>query len=150
MREWFDVHEQITRLLKSSKGFNLNNESVSYAAIHQALASGFLRNIGQKKEKNIYTVSGGREVTIFPGSCLYNKKNASWIMAADFVETSRLFARTTATIDEKWLEQLGGELCKYNHSDPHWSKKTGQVQALERVSLFGLPIVARKFLSTMP
>ena len=142
MREWFDVHEQITRLLNPIEGFNLKNESVSYAAIHQALASGFLRNIGQKKEKNIYTVSGGREVTIFPGSCLYNKKNAGWIMAADFIETSRLFARTTAIIDEKWLEKLGGELCKYNHSDPHWSKKTGQVQALERVSLFGLPIVA--------
>jgi ATP-dependent helicase HrpA len=142
MREWFDVHEQITRLLTPIKGFNVHNTSVSYAAIHQALVSGFLRNIGQKKEKNIYAVSGGREVTIFPGSCLYNKKNADWIVAADFIETSRLFARTTAIIDEKWLEQLGGELCKYNHSDPHWSKKTGQVQAIERVSLFGLPIVA--------
>ena len=63
-------------------------------------------------------------------------------MAADFIETSRLFARTTALIDEQWLETLGKELCKYNYSDPHWSKKSGQVQALERVSLFGLPIVA--------
>ncbi len=142
MREWFDIHEQINRLLKPIKGFVSNSEPASYAAIHMALASGFLRNIGRKKEKNLYTVSGGREVTIFPGSCLYNKKNVAWIIAADFIETSRLFARTTALIDEQWLEVLGKELCRYNYSDPHWSKKSGQVQALERVSLFGLPIVA--------
>ncbi|HEB69451.1 MAG TPA: ATP-dependent RNA helicase HrpA [Desulfobulbus sp.] len=142
MREWFDVHEQINRLLKPIKGFVPNNEPASYAAIHMALASGFLRNIGRKKEKNLYTVSGGREVTLFPGSCLYNKKNVGWIMAADFIETSRLFARTAAVIDDQWLETLGKGLCKYNYSDPHWSKRSGQVQALERVSLFGLPIVA--------
>lgn len=142
MREWFDIHEQINRLLKPIKGFAPNSEPASYASIHMALASGFLRNIGCKKEKNLYTVSGGREVTIFPGSCLYNKKNVAWIMAADFIETSRLFARTAALIDEQWLEVLGKELCRYNYSDPHWSKKSGQVQALERVSLFGLPIVA--------
>ncbi len=142
MREWFDIHEQISRLLAEQDNFSLNTEPASYAAIHKSLASGFLRNIGRKKEKNRYTVSGGREVVIFPGSTLNNKKNAPWIMAADFVETSRLFARTVAVIDERWLEELGGELCKYNYSDPYWAKKSGQVQAIERVSLFGLPIVA--------
>jgi ATP-dependent helicase HrpA len=142
MREWFDIHEQITRLLSKLKNFTPNEQPASYAAIHQALTSGFLRNIGRKKEKNIYTVSGGREVTIFPGSCLYNIKNAQWIVAADFVETSRLFARTTAIIDERLLEKLGKKLCKYSYSEPYWAKKPGQVQALERVSLFGLPVVA--------
>ncbi len=142
MREWFDIYEQITGLLRSIKGFRLNSEPATYAAIHQSLISGFLRNIGRKKEKNVYVVSGGREVTLFPGSCLYNKKQAAWIVAAQFVETSRLFARTSAIIDETWLEQLGGDLCKRSYADPHWSKKTGQVQATERVSLFGLPIVA--------
>ena len=142
MREWFDIHEQISRLLGRLKKFQPNELPASYAAIHQALASGFLRNIGHKKEKNNYTVSGGREVTIFPGSCLYNRKNGQWIIAADFVETSRLFARTVAIIDERWLENLGKELCKHSYSEPYWAKKSGQVQALERVSLFGLPIVS--------
>ncbi|HHD63373.1 MAG TPA: DUF3418 domain-containing protein, partial [Desulfobulbaceae bacterium] len=141
MREWFDIHEQITRFLGRNKRFTPNKQPASYDAIHQALASGFLRNIGRKKEKNSYTVSGGREVTIFPGSCLYNIKKAQWIVAADFVETSRLFARTVAIINERWLEDLGKEFCKYSYSEPYWAKKTGQVQALERVSLFGLPIV---------
>ncbi len=166
MREWFDIHAQIIRLLGQEKGFTLNSEPASYAAIHRALTSGFLRNIGRKKEtagrntagqsgqgqeagrkrgkteKNLYTVSGGREVTIFPGSVLHNRTDARWIVAADFVETSRLFARTAAMIDEKWLEELGGDLCRFSHSEPYWSKKSGQVQALERVTLFGLPIVA--------
>ncbi len=164
MREWFDIQAQILRLLKQEKGFEINKEAASYAAIHQALTSGFLRNIGrrkettgsktppgrkkkqhsatQKKHPNIYTISGGREVTIFPGSVLHNNKRGRWIVAADFVETSRLFARTAAIIDEKWLEELGGDLCRRSWSDPFWSKKAGQVQAMERVSLFGLPIVA--------
>lgn len=142
MREWLDIYEQITGLLKSLKGFQLNSEPASYGSIHQSLVSGFLRNIGHRKEKNIYTVSGGREVTLFPGSCLYNKNKATWIVAADFVETSRLFARTAAIIDAAWLESIGGDLCRYSYSDPHWSKKSGQVRAIERVSLFGLPIVA--------
>ena len=164
MREWFDIHTQLIRLLKREKGFAINKTAASYASIHQALTSGFLRNIGrrkepagaktqpagkrtqqaanQKKNRNIYITSGGREVTIFPGSALHNRTDARWIVAADFVETSRLFARTVAMIDEKWLEDLGGSLCRYSYSDPYWSRKAGQVQAMERVSLFGLPIVA--------
>ncbi|HHB76503.1 MAG TPA: DUF3418 domain-containing protein, partial [Desulfobulbus sp.] len=142
MREWFDVHEQISRLLMGLDNFTINTTPAGYAAVHQSLASGFLRNIGKKKEKNIYTVSGGREVVIFPGSVLYNAKNTPWIIAADFVETSQLFARTVAAIDARWLEELGGPLCRYRYSEPYWAKKTGQVQAIERVSLFGLPIVA--------
>lgn len=142
MREWSDVRQQINRLLKPITGFLVKDEPASYEAIHKALTSGFLRNIGKKKAKNLYTVSRGREVVIFPGSCLYNAKQALWVMAAEFIETSQRFARTTARIDEQWLEELGGPLCKYSYSDPHWSKKAGQVRAIERVSLFGLPIVA--------
>ena len=163
MREWIDIHGQILRLLDREKGFTFNTGPASYAAIHQALISGFLRNIGRRKDpadgkgqsdrkqshpqsrqtdRNIFIISGGREVTIFPGSVLHNNRDAAWIVAADFVETSRLFARTAAIIDEKWLEDLGGDLCKYRYSNPFWSKKAGQVQALERVTLFGLPIVA--------
>ena len=146
MREWFDVHDQIRRQLsqgnkKKSTRFHANTEPASYAAIHQALASGFLRNIGQRREKNRYLAAGGREIMLFPGSALYNR-GGSWIVAAELVETSRLFARTAAVIEQEWLERLGGDLCRRSWSDPHWSRRAGQVVALERVTLFGLTIVA--------
>jgi len=139
MREWLDIHEQITRLLRHKKGFRENEKAASYAAVHQALLSGFLRNIGCKKEKNIYQICGGREVLIFPGSALYNRAG-QWIMAASFMETSRLFALNTAAIDVRWLENIGGDLCRRSWSEPRWEKKSGQVIALEKVTLFGLII----------
>ena len=149
MREWFDIHDQIIRILKGRKGFKGftlaaktdSVESVSQAAVHKALTSGFLRNIGLRKKKNSYQVSGNREVVLFPGSGLYNR-GGQWIVAADFVHTSQLFARVVTNIDVTWLEGLGGDLCKRSWSDPGWQKKAGQVMALEKVSLFGLVIVA--------
>ena len=141
MREWLDVHEQIMRLLQTQRHLQTNTEAATYVAIHKSLASGFLRNICQKKEKNTYTAAGGREVILFPGSALYNK-GPGWAIAAEFVETSQLFARTLAAIDPDWLEALGGELCRRSWSEPHWEKKSGRVMALERVTLFGLTIVA--------
>lgn len=141
MREWLDVHEQIMRILQSQRHLHVNKEPASYEAIHKALASGFLRNICQKKEKNTYIAAGGREVILFPGSSLYNK-GPRWAIAAEFVETSQLFARTNAAIEPDWLEALGGDLCKRSWSGPHWEKRSGRVMALERVTLFGLTIVA--------
>ncbi|ADW17761.1 ATP-dependent helicase HrpA [Desulfobulbus propionicus DSM 2032] len=141
MREWMDVHEQISRLLREHKGVRVNEQPAGFEAIHIALASGFLRNICLKKEKNIYLSSGNREVVLFPGSGLYNK-GPQWAVAAEFVETTQLFARTVAEIEVDWLERLGGTLCKRSWSEPHWEKRSGKVLALERVSLFGLTIVA--------
>ncbi len=141
MREWFDIHDQILRILKQHKGFNINTKPAQPAAIHQALTAGFLRNIGMRKKKNSYQVSGNREVILFPGSGLYNH-GTQWIVAADFVHTSQLFARVVASIDVNWLERLGGDLCKRSWSDPHWRKKAGQVTALEKVTLFGLILTA--------
>ncbi|MCI5158834.1 MAG: DUF3418 domain-containing protein, partial [Candidatus Electrothrix sp. AUS1_2] len=111
------------------------------ALVHQALTAGFLRNIALRKEKNTYQISGNREAMLFPGSGLYNK-GGQWIVAADFVHTSQLFARMAAIIEADWLERLGGDLCKRSYSDPHWQKKSGQVIALEKVTLFGLVIAA--------
>ncbi len=141
MREWQDIHDQIDQILKNSRRFHDNPQPASYEAVHQSLLSGFLRNIGQKKEKNTYTVSGGREVMLFPGSSLFNR-GGQWIVAASFMETSRLYAMTVASIDVRWLERIGGELCRRSWSDPHWEKRSGQVVALEKVTLFGLVIVA--------
>ena len=141
MREWFDIHDQILRIIKQHKGFTVNTKPAQPAAIHQALTAGFLRNIGMCRKKNNYQISGNREAVLFPGSGLYNR-GGQWIVAADFIHTSQLFARVVANIDVSWLEQLGGDLCKRSWSDPHWQKKAGQVMALEKVTLFGLIITA--------
>jgi ATP-dependent helicase HrpA len=141
MREWFDIHDQIHRILGNHPEFKVNTDPAPASAVHQALTAGFLRNIGLRKEKNLYQASGGREVTVFPGSVLYNR-GGQWIVAADFIHTSRLFARTAANIEVGWLEHLGGDLCRKSWSDPRWNKKSGQVTALEKVSLFGLVLVA--------
>ena len=115
-----------------------------YENIHKSVLSGFLSNIAQKKDNNIYRATKGREVMIFPGSGLFNKAK-NWIVAEEMMETSRLFARTVANIDCDWLEDLGGDLCRRTYLDPHWEKNRGEVMATEQVSLFGLIIVpARK------
>lgn len=111
-----------------------------YAALHRSILSGYLGQIAQKKEKNLYTATRGRQAMIFPGSGLFNR-GANWIVAAEMVETSRLFARTVANIESGWLEPLGGRLCKHTYSAPRWEKDRGEVVASETVTLFGLPIV---------
>lgn len=120
-----------------------------YAAIHKSILSGNLRNIGLKKEKNIYQGGQGKELMIFPGSALFDR-GGQWMMAAELVETSRLFARVVATIKPEWIEALAGQLCRSSYSEPHWEKSRGQVVALERVTLFGLVIVAGRRINYGP
>ena len=159
MREWRDIHAQISKILKA---YNLNDKHIKgvkgrtrqgvmsnisitedsplYAAIHQSILSGFLSNIAVKKEKNIFQAAKGKEAMIFPGSALFNHASP-WIVSAEMVETSRLFARTCANINCEWLEALGKDLCKYTYLEPHWERSRGEVVASEQVSLFGLIIV---------
>jgi len=141
MREWRDIHEQLRTILDQEKNFLENAQPADFSAVHQSILSGSLRNIGLKKEKNIYLGAQSKELMVFPGSHLFNKAG-QWVMAAELVETSRLFARTVATIKPEWIEPLAGDLCRASHSAPHWEKKRGQVTATERVTLFGLIIVA--------
>lgn len=154
MRDWVYTFDQIISILKEqkipwvSRPVKEPPES-RYARIHKSVLSGYLSNIALKKEKNIYQAAGGREAMIFPGSTLFNKK-APWIVAAEMVKTSRLFARTAAKIDVSWLEALGGKLCRSTYSEPHWEKNRGEVRAYEQVSLYGLVIVSRRSLSYGP
>ena len=158
IREWRDIHGQIRAALKEqrfgpmvSNGQALKELAAGgqaadgsfhplYAAIHRAILSGFLSNIAMKKEKVFFRASKDREVMLFPGSGLF-KNPGNWIVAAEMVETSRLFARKAATIDVTWLEPLGGDLCRTSWSDPHWERSREAVVAREQVTLFGLPIV---------
>ena len=139
MREWLDLHEQMGRILERHPEFAEQSAETSYQAIHMALTTGFLRNIATRKKDKIYQGAAGRELMIFPGSHHF-LKSSQWIIAASFIETSRLYALTVAAIEPEWLETIGGQLCKYSWSNPRWEKKTGQVIADERVSLFGLTI----------
>jgi ATP-dependent helicase HrpA len=143
LREWRDIYDQIIIILREEKGFTLNRKPATYDDIHYAILSGFLRNIGFRKGKNIYQGAQGKELMTFPGSVLFNK-GGQWIMAADLVETARLYARVAAQVKVDWIEPLAGSLCRSSFSDPHWEKKSGKVIANEKVTLFGLVLVAAR------
>ena len=154
MREWGYIHDQIKSILKAEKisfGGKRSEEMKNplYEGIHKSILSGYLSNIAVKKDRNICQGTRGREVMIFPGSTLFNRA-PQWIVAAEMVKTSRLFARTTARIDSAWLEPLGADLCRSDYSEPHWEKNRGEVRAFERVTLFGLVIVPRRSVSYGP
>jgi len=149
MREWVFVHNEILEILEEMRlpfgpapsGEKREFDKARYAAVHKSVVSGYLSNIAVHKDRNIYTAAKSREVMIFPGSTLFGK-NVSWIVAAEMVKTSRLFARTAARVSPEWLEALGGELCRYSYSGERWDKKRGEGVAEEKVTLFGLEIVA--------
>jgi ATP-dependent helicase HrpA len=140
MREWIDLHGQMTRILQSIPHFSSNENDASYDDIHRSLTAGFLRNVAMKKDKNLYLAGSGKEIMIFPGSGQF-KSGAHWIIASSFLETNRLYAFNIASIQPEWLEPLGGKLCKYSWANPRYHKKSGRVIADEKVSLFGLPII---------
>jgi ATP-dependent helicase HrpA len=152
LREWRDIHNQILAILKehelvhrqpslksADRNYEFDPAGDRYQALHKSILSGFLSNIAQQKEKNIFRAGKGKDVMVFPGSGLFNKARP-WVVAAEMVETSRVFARTVANIDNGWLEALGGDLCRRTYLEPHWEKNRGEVVALEQVSLFGLII----------
>jgi ATP-dependent helicase HrpA len=152
MREWQDIYRQILRVLadhgirpKVPSRLPPDPVQVSdswYTAVHQSILCGFLSNIAMKKENRVFQASRNRRVMIFPGSGLF-KNPGQWIVSAEMVETSRLFARCVAKIDPAWIEPIGKGQCKYTYFDPHWERNRGQVVATEQVSLYGLIIERR-------
>lgn len=142
LREWRDAHRQLTLICRELK-LTLNKEPADYPRVHKALLSGLLSQIGQKSEDGDYLGARQRRFWIHP-STVIAKKRPQWIMAAELVETTKLFARMVAKIDPDWLEPLAGHLVKKNHLEPHWEKKRGQVVAYEQVSLYGLIVVGRR------
>lgn len=142
MREWREVHRQIL-LMCQHMDLKPNQEPASYEAVHRALLTGLLGNLGNKDEDGSFLGPRQRRFHVFPGSALY-KKPPKWLMAAELVETSRLFARTVAKIDPQWVEQAGGSLLKYSYSEPAWHKRQGQVMAMEQVSLYGLVLASQR------
>ncbi|MDE2611502.1 MAG: ATP-dependent RNA helicase HrpA, partial [Burkholderiales bacterium] len=141
LREWRDVHSQLLTVVRE-QGWRLNETEATYEQIHLALLAGLLGNIGCKADDEPYYLGAhGIKFHIWPGSPLL-KKAGRWVVAAELVETSRLFARCIARIEPEWLERVGGHLLRKSLSDPHWEKKAAQVTAFERATLYGLTVYA--------
>ncbi len=143
LREWRDVHSQLFTLVRE-QGWRLNEAPATYEQLHLALLTGLLGNVGYKSDdESLYLGARGIRFHLWPGSAL-SKKAGRWILAAELVETSRLFARTIATIQPEWLERVGGHLLKKSWGDPRWEKKSGQVSAYERATLYGLVVYSQR------
>ncbi|MEV0648562.1 ATP-dependent RNA helicase HrpA [Phytomonospora sp. NPDC050363] len=143
VREWQDIHSQLRQVLKGL-GIQPGDTVADPKNVHTALLSGLLSHIGLKDgDKREYTGARGARFAIFPGSSLF-KKTPRWVMAAELVETSRLWGRIAAKIEPEQVEPLAGHLVKRTYSEPHWEKKAAAVMAFEKVTLYGVPIVAKR------
>jgi ATP-dependent helicase HrpA len=169
MREWRDIHHQLERILKNlkllgkdtAKGPDSKTDA-GYAAIHRSILTGLLSNIAIKEEEHNYRGPRNRKALLFPGSGLFDHETAKkqrkasyakkakpkpaktsapdWIVCGEWMETSRLFARTAAKIEVKWIEELAGDLMQVRHSEPFWSTKSAAALCKQRKILFGLEI----------
>lgn len=146
VREWQDVYTQLHQSTREM-GFKLNDEPGSYHAVHSAILVGLLSHIGMKdQDKNEYHGARNARFNIFPASGLF-KKQPKWVMSAELVETSKLWARVVAKIEPDWIEPLAKHLIKRSYSEPHWSKKNAAVMAYEKVMLYGIPIVPKRLVN---
>lgn len=143
VREWQDIYTQLRQVVREL-GIPLNSEPADFRGVHTALLTGLLSHIGQKDaDKQEYTGARNARFSIFPGSGLF-KKPPKWTIVAELVETSRLWGRIAARIEPDWIEPLAQHLIKRSYSEPHWEKGQGAVMASEKVTLYGLPIVAAR------
>lgn len=140
--EWREVYRQL-RGLCIELGYNPKKGHDDPDAVHRALLTGLLANIGTKGEKHEFKGARNSAFSISPGSALFSAK-PKWVMCAEIVRTSKVYARTVATVDPMWIEEAGKHLVKVTHSDPHWDEDSGRVIADEKVTLFGLDIVPRR------
>ncbi|HET8600927.1 MAG TPA: ATP-dependent RNA helicase HrpA [Segeticoccus sp.] len=141
IREWQDLHTQLKQACKQL-GLQRSDNEASAEAIHQSLLAGLLSHVGLRDaERRDYLGARGAHFRISPGSALF-RKQPEWVMAAELVETSRLWARMNARTDPAWVERAAQHLVKHSYSEPHWEKKRGSAVALEKVTLYGVPLVA--------
>ena len=139
VREWRDIHSQLLTVVTEHK-WRINAQPAGYEQLHLSMLAGLLGNIGWKLEDDeAYLGARGIKFYRHPGAHL-KKKPGRWIVAAELVETTRLFGRGIANIEPQWLEQVAGHLLKKQLLDPHWEKKGAQVTALERATLYGLVV----------
>ena len=145
LREWRDIHRQISLVVKE-RNWKLNTNSSSYKVVHRALLSGLLTHIGVQEEDKTFLGVRNRSFRIFPGSFLA-KKPPKWIFAAQLLETSQLFAHQVAKVDPEWLVSLGKHLLQTDYYEPHYDPRRGEVMARQRFSLYGLVVSDHKKVS---
>ncbi|TYP65066.1 ATP-dependent RNA helicase HrpA [Stutzerimonas stutzeri] len=131
------------KLAQQAEASEAAQKAKGYAAVHKAILSGLLSQVGHKTEEGDFLGARQRRFWVHPSSVIGRKK-PNWIMAAELVETTKLFARMVAKIEPDWIEPLAKHLTKTNHFEPHWEKKRGQVVAFEQVTLYGMIVVARR------
>ena len=168
MREWSDVYRQLREMAMTIGGRGKKQkigqprievewdqplspivDEARYSAIHQSLLTGLLSGVALRGDSNEYTGAGGLKLFLWPGSGVFESR-PKWIMAAELLETSKQYARCVARIQPAWLEKIGAHLVQHNYSDPKWSTKRGSAICNERVSLFGLPVVAARSVPLPP
>ncbi|MFD8386472.1 ATP-dependent RNA helicase HrpA [Streptomyces sp. NPDC059679] len=151
IREWQDIYSQL-RTVAKTMDIELSDQDAAPDHIHTSLLAGLLSHLGLKNAggeggkdagKNEYLGARSAKFAVFPGSALF-KKPPRWVMSAELVETSRLWARVNAKIEPEWIEPLAQHLVKRTYSEPHWEQKQAAVMAYERVTLYGVPIVAQR------
>ncbi|HNU65856.1 MAG TPA: ATP-dependent RNA helicase HrpA [Methylotenera sp.] len=143
LKEWRELHGQLLEIV-SEMDFKRNEKEANYEQIHKALLAGLLGNIGFKDgESESYAGARGIRFHIAPGSTL-KKTRPKWVIAAELVDTTKLYARCVAKIEPDWIEPLARGLTESHYSDPRWDRKMGMVNAWERVSLYGLTIIRKR------
>ncbi|MFI7282999.1 ATP-dependent RNA helicase HrpA [Micromonospora chersina] len=150
VREWQDIVSQLRQVLRAGdrgegrRGGADLPEEIDTPKVHQSLLPGLLSHLGLKDaQKHEYLGARGAKFAIFPGSALF-KKPPRWVMAAELVETSRLWGRVAGRVEPEWVEPLAQHLVKRSYSEPHWEKKQAAVMAYEKVTLYGIPIVTSR------
>jgi ATP-dependent RNA helicase HrpA len=148
MREWLDIHRQLRHVCTEMK-LILNSEPANYQNIHCAILSGMPSHVAFLSDKHEYTGARDIKLNLFPASGQFHKK-PKWVVAADLVETTRLYARNVARIESQWLLNTANHLLKHNYSDAHWDSKSARVVALQKTSLYGMTLVAGKRINYGP
>ena len=145
VREWQDIHAQLAEAA-DELGLRVNQQPASPDTVHRALLAGLLSQVGRKDPDGYeYRGARGTRFAVSPGSVLF-RQGAEWVMAAEMVETTRLWAREAARFPAEWLEEVGAHLVRRSHGDPWWDPERGAAVARETVTLFGIPVVERTVL----
>lgn len=142
MREWRDIHRQL-KIQIGEIGMRENQQPSDYASLHKALLTGLLGNIALLQEGREYHGARGNKLRLFPGSALVQRL-PKWIVAAEIIETSKLYAHTVARIEPQWIEEVGSHLLKRSCFDPHWDARSGRVTAFERATLYGILVQPKR------
>jgi len=139
LTEWHDVHGQVMDVVKGELALKTNTQPGQYDALHRALLAGLLSQVAQRKEQGEYLGANGTKLAIHPGSGQF-KARPAWIVSAEQVQTTKVYARTVARIEPAWVEQVGEHLIRRQHYEPHWERRAARAAIYERTTLFGLTL----------